>query len=368
MDRIKLMRVLEVVEPARSTQIINPILNHFWFRGDRIMAFNDFIAISVDYKTGVKDAVPGQILDWLKAHSSGTKEVEISEAENQAILVEAGKSKLTLQTMSVDACDKMFPMPNPEKDKNDLLIEFASSGAFLDAIKDCMRSVGTDSAVPDQMGVTLIPDGSDLMRLFSINDKTMTACEVKIKRAPYFKRATLSAVFCNQLLKLADKAKFALYVADDYSLAYIEDTTLFGRLIESSRPIEYGELLDRYSHPDIMQDAVEVPPIRHMLDRAIVAAGSGAEEVQTEIHISDGKIKFSTQARIIDIQDSAEIDEHHPNVSLRANIRWLRIGYEAMPKESKIVFSKNSIVMLHQFADKKGKGRAGQVYVIATGK
>jgi hypothetical protein len=43
----RLIAKLQMVEPARSANPILPILNHYWFTGKQLMAFNDTIALAV---------------------------------------------------------------------------------------------------------------------------------------------------------------------------------------------------------------------------------------------------------------------------------------------------------------------------------
>lgn len=369
MQRLDLIHALETVEPARASATAIPLLCHYWFRGDRLMCFNDYIGIQIDFKTTFKGAVPGDLLSLL--HAGNKKEVDIQpkgDGEGTITLTYGDKdsdSKIRLATMSESACDKTFSFP---KFKSEDELELVSGGAFLDALTDCLRSVGSDTSIPDQRGVTLLVHDDDYVRLYSTNDKIMSGTEVQVKSRPRFGRVILSSIFCKQLLRLAAKDEFEIYIAKDYAIAMIGmDVMLYGAIIHTNSPIPFPQFVDRYRN-SALEQLVPWPLIGGMIERAQIIAGTGAEEVQTEITVQNGLIKFNTSGKFMEAKDDADIDKRHEDVALRVSIKWLRQAYDELRENTQLAFLHDGIVIMHEPPAKKGKARGGLVFIIATGK
>ena len=78
-----------MVAPALSDKELIPVLTHFWFSGDKVMAFNDQIAIEVELKTNFTGAVPGRTLLEFLEKSESSKEVKFKLTDD-TLLVETG--------------------------------------------------------------------------------------------------------------------------------------------------------------------------------------------------------------------------------------------------------------------------------------
>jgi hypothetical protein len=367
MLRSDLVNALEIADAARSSKTVTPLLTHFWFRDDVIVCFNDAIALSVPFKSNFVGAVPGAILTLLK--TSHVKEMTIA-SNGESATFKAGDAKLKLQTMSLSDADKILIFPKTKGEP----IEFENSKEFMRVLSYCMISVGTDTSSPDTVGVTLIPDG-DYLRMYSTNDNTLSAGEVLVNCDLNFKRVILCAEFCKQLLKLGSEREFDLWVSEDFSLAKIygedeDDGTilLYGRLLESSNPIPFKALLERHAPPEVVDQFIPRPLISQAIDRALIIAGTGADEVRTRIDIRDGDIELLTQGKISQVEDYADIAKKHADVRLRLAIKWLRLGYDQMPADAEIVFREDAIVMMHESKPKKGKAKTNLLFIISAGK
>ena len=80
------------------------------------------------------------------------------------------------------------------------------TAAFLYAVRHCLQSISSYATVPDQLGVTLIPDKSGLV-VCSTNRATISYARLVPSPLALKKRVILSTDFCEQMLRLAAGAR-----------------------------------------------------------------------------------------------------------------------------------------------------------------
>lgn len=320
MERKQFLETLTTVAPALAANDLIPVMQHFWFTGDKVMAFNDQIAISTPCKTSFKGAVPGALLDFMRL--SKAKEVTLEVVEKD-LMVKAASSRVKLGILDPEA----FIFEMPEHKGSDALKVKVSE--FLDAIGYAMRSVSHDTSIPDQLGVTLIAE-KDSLHVFSTNGATMTHAIVKMSgAAPFKKRVILSAPFCERMLQLAkNEKKLQLEVHDDHSLLVCGDALLFGRLIESAQPLDFIGVLDTHFPMKHRKQFVDIPTkLQLILERAIVIGESKTDRTRTQITVRDGKMRFFTASERGEVSDTMLVGEAQPQVDMRVEARHLKSGY-----------------------------------------
>ncbi len=339
MKRTDLLTKLKLVEPARSTNELIPILTHFWFQDDRVMAFNDQIAISMPLPMpcGFSAAVPGRMLDML--NNLRVREIELSHQDNILSVKSRTKTQFVLPTLGPEGF--IFTMPEPQGQES-LPVD---TKTFLNQIKSCMRSVSFDASLPEKLGVTLVP-GKQVIELFATDSTTISQGRVKLSTATTLPRTILSATFCQEMLELAwDSADLQLEVHQDYSLLKVGDTLLFGRLIESDKPLEFTAIIDRLFPKELRDQLVDMPKTKAkkqdgpppraklppILDRACIIADPKISKPSTTITIQNGKARFFSKSDYGEVVDNTTI-EGHPDVTVAFNPRFLRIGVEDFDK------------------------------------
>ncbi len=320
MKRIDVVDLLDIVSPALAKSGLIPILSHLCFTGTHAMAYNDQIGISVPFKTEFTGAVPGDVLLNL-LHNSKAKDIDFIPSENE-LLIKAASSRLKLPLLP----DSSFVFEMPESKTLSLPVKV---GDFISAVDECLLSVGNDASVPDQLGVTIIPDGKELA-ICATNNATLTHSKVALSGKCDLKSPiTLSTEFCRQLIKLA-KNETKVEVHDDHALAISSiGVRLFGKLIEIEKPLDFLGVMKRHVPDDVIKSAVPIPSkLRLMLERAIIVTMSSAtEQTYTEISIQGGKMRFVTQSMLGEVVDSVMLGEGHPDTKLKVNSKWLKVGY-----------------------------------------
>ena len=330
MNREELVSKLEIVAPALSKTDLVRVLNHFWFDNNTLTAYNDLIAISTKLNSEFSGAVPGSTLMALLAKSRAEK-VEFCTGSDGSkkipegqLLVKAASSKFTLPYLETEAT-KIFEMPEPGLNVA-LQVKLKE---FLEAVELCMLSLKEDPAIPDSLGVTLQFHPKHL-DLYTTNDATITQASVDAGASEHTKPVVLSGSFCRQMLALAKTSeKLHLEIAENYSLFEAGDTTLFGKLVNVQRPLDFGAVIDQSFPVEMEEFLVSVPTkLELILDRAIVITDSKSEKPKTQIVVKDGIAKFYSQSDRGEVRDSVQLEENvHPDVSVYIDPRLFKRGY-----------------------------------------
>lgn len=304
MQRKSLLEQLSTVSPAISATRLVPILSHYWFTGESLMAYNDQIAISVPLKTPFQAAVPGTLKDLLTA--SAATEVSI-DVTGTAAKVKLGKANATLPIMGKE--DFVYAIPKSDKSRPNIAAE-----NLAPAIATCMRSVSLELDVPDVRGVTIIP-GDDCINVFSTNHSTITYCRVpgvSIK----MERLILTEPFCSQFIALTKQVPRArLEFHENAALLLSKEFMMAGRYIESPAPLNFLEIVGRLAPKN--EKTYQIPKL---LDRALERASLIArlaidKRGKTKIKITDGVAVLHTVVEANEITDKVAL-QGHPDVEL----------------------------------------------------
>lgn len=346
-NRYKLMEQLELVEPALADTNIVAVLKNFMFTGTRLLAYNDRIAISVPLKNEFKGGVPGS--DLLKmirsfAHSDTVHIVP----DNGRVKLIAGTAKAHLGLLNPEA----FPFKMPAwPEQSEGVLNNDSSDAFFAAIDDLLQSVNTTNATrEDELGITLLPENNQFVRMYSCNGRTLSYSRQKLPQLKLQRRVLLPAEFCKQMLKLQkDAERQQLVIRQDHALFVANKAALFGRLLTSTNPIDFNSLLKRVLPADFPRGMAKMDRegkqherLKQSLDSAMAI---GEKDVHTAIEVNNNIIKLHSMSQYgqtkHEIKDEVKID-YHPPISMRINASLLANGYD---KYDDILMTKKCVIM-----------------------
>jgi DNA polymerase III sliding clamp (beta) subunit (PCNA family) len=345
--RLELLEKLNRVAPALSDKELIPVLTHLWFQGSTVMAFNDQIAIQTRLQTDFTGAVPGKILLELLTASRAPNVSFTVKDDGDTLLVQAKQTKISLKLLPADKF--IFEMPKPTNGGKG---ELPGDKDFLPAIECCMQSISNDTSIPDQLGLTIIPNGTDL-QLYTVNNMTLNHAKVK---GTLPGRVILSKPFCQQLLELTKNAtSFRLLIQPDHAMATFDNgqTRLFGRLIDSSHPVDFDALMKAHL-PDRKLELFAIPTsLKLVLQRALVITETKMEETKSLIQVKDGVMSItskSAKGELVDtVQDQNAKLGNHPDISVRLNPRLLKNGLQydkLLVTESCAIMTKKNMVYL----------------------
>lgn len=339
MQRNELLEKLTIVSSALSNKDLIPVLSHFWFDGKTVTAFNDQIAISTTCKTQFKGAVPGEVLRSLLKNSKA-KTVELIP-EDDKLTVKAASSKIKLALLPQDSFAGIFDMPELDDDTQ----LHINTDKLVNALQNCMRSVGTDASLPDQLGITLVPQGKNALSFYSTNDVTLSTSIVGLKKKSKVPTGVILATpFCQQILSLAPTSKVCkLYLTAEYALFKADDVMMYGRTIHSDNPVPFGSVLKDHLPDNYAVKFIPIPSkMRLILERALIIASLSVENRATSISIKDGKMKFISKSEQGEIVDYVDVGSHHGDVTVSLDPKLLRNGYGYFDS---ILLQKKSAIM-----------------------
>src|SRR5688572_26415228 len=107
MKREDLLNQLQTVSPALATIDLIPIMTHFWFADDRIVAYNDAIAIDTATEANLRCAIPGKLTLELLSNSFAN-DVKL-ELDKDRLFIEAGSSRIKLPILDPETYEAIWP-------------------------------------------------------------------------------------------------------------------------------------------------------------------------------------------------------------------------------------------------------------------
>jgi len=269
-QREKLLETLGKVQPglAGKTEVIEQSQS-FVFLKDRVVTYNDEIAVSAPLKSGIEGAVKGDELIKL-----------LSKLKDEGLELEPGEGELLLKGKKVRSGIRMeaeISLPLEEIQPPEDFTEVPE--AFCEGLKFCMFSASTDKAKP-------------ILGCLKIEGQHVLSCDnYRLTRYDMGKKA--ADAFPEPLLLPAISARELLsYKPTEYgtSRGWVHFNTE-GGVVFSCRTFE--EAYPKVEHLlDVEGDTVEFPAnMKAMLTRAeIFTQGEGSSDSRIEVALEDDKM------------------------------------------------------------------------------
>jgi hypothetical protein len=208
--------------------------------------------------------------------------------------------------------------------------------------------VPNESSNAEQLGITLITDDENL-HLFATNNTTISYVSIPLEAPPVFDRVTLPASFCRALAKTDPKKTIILEINEDHALAVTDDSTIFGRLIDTPHPLPFQQIVKK--HYDGRTKAVPIPPgLAMIVARASIITESDASGAGTSITITtDSKnqrlARFVSKSARGEVVDVIKLDSGHPEVSLTLEPKFLKSSIAFFDR---ILITKTCVVLTEE--------------------
>jgi len=296
MNKKDLSVKLNHAKPFLISQDFIPILTHFCFDNDSVVAYNDIAGISISMESELNCAVPGSLLlKMLGTMTAETVRVEMPNDRNINLL--SGKTKLRLPILSPE--EFVFDIPNTDDLKS---IQIPKE--FLVGLKKCLTSVGIDPSHPEQTGITWSLE-KDRMTIFSTDNKSISMffSEVEVDVEETTKIIT-PAFFCNQVIELSEyyaenMDSITLHFDESVVVAELGENSsckIFSRLINASNLMDYNVIIGNMIEGIEDTDFVEAPEdLDSTLERASVLLTTG-DITTSEVTINNTEAVFNTES------------------------------------------------------------------------
>lgn len=344
MEREALLKTLKIAEPALATKDLVEELTHFWFDSEKLLAYNDVIGIELPFASNFKGGVRGNLLIGFLDKSNG-KDVDLEVSEDgKELQIKCGAGRMKLAMLGIER--RIFSMPKVASKAIKL------EPVLLSGIAKVMVSVGQDTSIPDQLGITFIPDGKNF-DLYTTDAKTICWLSMNPPEG-WDRRAVVPSTFCDQLLRLAKNESMYLYLTQETIVSELGNGIwLFSRLIEPARPLDFDAVLNSLLSKGYSKKFVKVPErMKQAIERAGVITDN-QPGTSIEFGFNDAKLYLHAKTIYGEINDSLLLDPPHDKIDGLLDADLVKRGLELC---NQMQLNSQALIMA---------GDGGFVYVIA---
>jgi DNA polymerase III sliding clamp (beta) subunit (PCNA family) len=309
-QRKELLDTLNIVKPGLASKDLVEELTCNWFQGDTLYAYNDLIGIQIPFKTDFTGGLRGSLLLGL-LDKSRAKEVSISPLnDGNEMLLKAANTRLTLALLEQNRA--LWEVPEFDKSKS-----FVIGKDFLLALENVLISIGGDTSIPDQLGVTLLAT-NDTLDLFTTDNSTISWYRLPKPKGYNVERVIIPAIFCEQLLRLCKDGAY-LVVTDEAVMAQnSKGIFLFSRLIESQRPLDLADIVASSLPETYEENLITVPSrLKLAIERVNIVLENHVGQ-PADFYIEEGSnfLRLYAKTDNGEIKDSMKLDQEHSIVRI----------------------------------------------------
>src|SRR5215469_12587138 len=302
-NRKILSSALDQVKPALAGKSIIPGLENIWFDGATVHAFNGVISIESRFKSPVKGGVVGDI--FTKFIASVTTD-EVNLESSNALKITAGKAKLTLPLMELEASAREFP---DDIDPTDLGEDVSKE--FVDALTRSLISVDKNSSLAAYSGVLMEPGDGEMVHMFSTDSKSLTWEAVKTPISDLIDgKVLLPGEFCTQLLRLYEDESLIVMTDGYAAFGSTADTILMSSLLDHEGAPNYRSAVQKHLS-DVTTYSPIPPGLVASLERCVLVKPDRSED-PVVLNIKDGVLDIAIETRLGAANDQIEVD--HPDI------------------------------------------------------
>lgn len=339
MDRIKLLSILKNAQKFLHSQDFIPILQHFCFDDDTVLAYNDEQAIEYKFKSGIRNSLPGNLL--IKLLSTLESDIEFKVSKDK-ILVKSNNSEIKLP--SLDKSEYIFNFPELENKKG-----FVLSSEILSGLQKCLST--SSSSGLQKVGITCNLNKNSLI-FYATDNATISKYETTVNNEDNLEfNLIIPVLFCETLISLYQEyKKVTLYF--DYSSAVVtldDDCRLFTRLYDSSNALNFENAI-KESVPNLKNVLFSETPIgwEKALNRAILVYKS---DESTLFNVAGTKLKMNTQSSLGKADDLLSIAFDFGSFSFKADptliVKALKVCDKVSYQPNILIFKDNTDNLLH---------------------
>lgn len=297
--RLDLIAALQIAAPALAVKDLVVELSHFWFSGSTLLAYNDVIGIEAPLVLDLVGGLRGALLLGLLENSKA-KDVNVEFGEDGVAKVTAGGAKFKLALLDYKRAVWQFPRLGASP--TDLL------SGFLPAIEKVLPTVGVDTSVPDQLGVTVVSD-EQWMDFYTTDSKTVTWSSLSLTQGSNFpSRFVLPTTFCEQLLRLCKDGGEMAVTTNDVVAQSKSGVRLYTRLVDVPRPVDFDAAISGLLKEGYRKLAAEIPlRLELALERALIML-QGLPNEAIEFKVGDGVLELYAKTPNGEIKDTMSLE------------------------------------------------------------
>lgn len=348
MKRTELIDLFDRARPALASSNVVPMLTNYCFDGERLLACNGTLAISIDCKTDFAAAASGRLLAQLLDQSSGADvEMQVKDAH---LLVECGRTEMTFPMVAAADYTKVFDMPATGNGTELAIKRPASLRTALQALE---FSLSDDTSRPETTAVRFVndPDDDKWLNLYSFNNLTLSRADVELAKSIKLPKegVLVPGEFCRQISKyIADK--FTLEFGDGYALFSVADITISSALINPPTRVDVGKILEDHFPASRAKETVPIPSrFLSVVQRSCVVIDTKLDgQLRMSVGVKKGAADFFSRSVMAEVRDDMPLKDH-PDAEIDLDPRAIRDAaafYEGTKdKPGHLLFTDKCLVM-----------------------
>lgn len=299
MNKQKLLLILQRSQRFLHSQDFIPILQHFCFSNDKVIAYNDEQAIEYFFKTDLELALPGSILIKMLSTLENDVDISIFGKKNQ-VKLKSGKTELKLPFLPKE--EFIFEFPDVSNIKG-----FVLNDGIIKGLERCITtSVESGTA---KVGITWKVN-EKVLTFYSTDNVTISKYECGIKNENNSDFLIITpTLFCQTLIDLyknTDSEKATLYLNEDYAVVDFEnECRIFTRLYDTSLALNFEGAIKSVV-PDIKRILFsEIPTgLQGALSRSMLVY---SPDLGANFEVNGTELKIDTVSNLGKSDDSIDL-------------------------------------------------------------
>ncbi len=314
MKRTELIDILNTAKLGLTTRDFIPILSHFCFDGETVLAYDDVIAIQLPCDIPIQGAIRGELLLSLLSKSVGD-EVHCKQKGKKVSITIDGNEKIELPTLPME--DFLFEFPDTSG-----LQRIPLTQKFINGFKHCLLSASSDTSSPERMGVTL--SFKKKIEMYSTDNVTISRFLVGKDAGELSNIGVmiLPVEFCKALVDIASGMEDdpELLIGDDWGWVVVDMGDwgqLYSRLGSASAPMDYTKIINPYIKQVRGKTYADVPEYFPNLVRKALPFLNEESDGTCSIDVKDNELTVSVTTSYGNFSQPVELDSDVDDVSIK---------------------------------------------------
>lgn len=333
MNRKRLLEALTISRACLASHPLIPILSHFCFTPSEILTFNGTQALSVDFKSDLHCAIPGDLFYKLVS-TFQTEEIEV-EQDGNTVLVQSGDHVSKLATLA--PTEFLFKMPSLEG-----LLAMSIEPDLTKGIQRCMMCANDNPVIKNQFGITFdcSPKRAALYSTDTIRISRYTLTEQPLPKTSF--KVLLPKLFSALVVPLRNEQEGELYLGADFLCAQFENAALYTKVIPDINFLPFEKNIGIYLKPSTQFQLIP-EQLYYVLNRALIFLNNELDQFITcKVHKNHLSVHTRCALGIMDedVEFDCNLIEGKEEYTFQIDAKFLEQGALAT-KEIAFVFINN---------------------------
>jgi len=303
LERKAMLDAVDTVRPGLAAKAQIDAFAHVWFDGKTAMAYNDAdLGMEVPFVSELSGGLRGPLLLGM-LNASKAKDIEITAAGDDELLLKAGGTKLTLPLLAAKEVVWTFPDVAGVK-------PFTLTKEMLAAVAAVMVSTGDpEPSVPEKLGVTFEPGAEGHVNIYTTDSVTIAMATCPAPKGFKVKRVTMPTSFWSEVLKRC-KDGGKVWLMDDQVIA-ASDTgiRIFSKLVDVPRPQDFPAAFASALPKGWKNKKQAIPPRLPLAFQRASILLEGHESLALKVTQAEDRLRMEAKTDFGELKESIKLEK-----------------------------------------------------------